>query len=612
MFIKTAFITSDTNDEHWSQGINQGNIFLVIELNRPSPNTIVVEKIEEIEPLKEEREDIKHIGHTLLTRITEHLLTIEVSNASLLKKTLEPLCAFPQCSISLCAAVLTDTTCFAVTIGGGHILIKRGNQTASLASHDAATSGTLEPNDQLYLLSPTLFHHITRETFAELDSQTIDALRDMLGSIIHKQELAGAAGCIIKTEEGTKPIINKPNPLLIFHQIKHRFHLHLPLSTLHSPFSKLRLPSRRSFGLGITILCILLVLLGVSVFFGFNKKKNEQAKQRYARVLDEVNHNMEEVQNLVDINDLRARDLIVSSKDKLRSIAPLFPKDSPEKKQIDETIAKLDNLNIKALKLYTIKEPSLFFDLTVIKSGARGVRMSFEGGTLAILDTGQNSAYTFNILSKQSHIIAGGEKLHDPQFIALSGNRVFIFTTDGIILAGNSKPAEKIVSTDSEWGNIADIGAFANNLYLVDDSKNELVKYPATEEGLGEKILYLPNDASHQFTSGTTIAIDGIIWTITGSTINKFIRGVPDGSFALHGMVDSLSSDTVLRTTDDAKNLYILDRGKKRVVVVDKEGNYQAQYVWSGIDKVTDFAVSEEQKKILLLSGSSILAIEVK
>jgi hypothetical protein len=72
-------------------------------------------------------------------------------------------------------------------------------------------------------------------------------------------------------------------------------------------------------------------------------------------------------------------------------------------------------------------------------------------------------------------------------------------------------------------------------------------------------------------------------------------------------------SDPVSIYTDDqSARIYILDRGNRRVVVLDKNGEYREQYLWEGIETVSDMVVSEEEKKILLLSGSVIYEIELR
>ena len=63
---------------------------------------------------------------------------------------------------------------------------------------------------------------------------------------------------------------------------------------------------------------------------------------------------------------------------------------------------------------------------------------------------------------------------------------------------------------------------------------------------------------------------------------------------------------------DTTKNVYVLDGDNKRIVVLDKDGMYLAQYVWLQDARVTQIVVSEEAQKIFLLIGGKIYSVELK
>ena len=155
-------------------------------------------------------------------------------------------------------------------------------------------------------------------------------------------------------------------------------------------------------------------------------------------------------------------------------------------------------------------------------------------------------------------------------------------------------------------GDVVAIGSFAGNLYLLDKEKGTIYKYQGSQ---GEKRNYLASDVHPDFGNAASMAIDGAIWVLfSDGRVTKFIQGVPE-SLTLQGLDTPLSSPTVLYTDDESDQLYILDKGNKRVVVAKKDGTYSSQYVWEGIKDVTDIVASEKEKKIFLLSGSKIYVI---
>ena len=108
------------------------------------------------------------------------------------------------------------------------------------------------------------------------------------------------------------------------------------------------------------------------------------------------------------------------------------------------------------------------------------------------------------------------------------------------------------------------------------------------------------------------MAIDGSVWLGTSNgKILKFTGGRED-SFTPKGVDPPFGNTLTLYTSDETNNLYILDSQNKRVVILEKDGTYLAQYVWEEAFTATQLAVSEEQKKIYLLSDGKLYAIALK
>ena len=91
----------------------------------------------------------------------------------------------------------------------------------------------------------------------------------------------------------------------------------------------------------------------------------------------------------------------------------------------------------------------------------------------------------------------------------------------------------------------------------------------------------------------------------------RFTQGRQE-TFIPTGVEPELGRNLFVYTSDTAKNIYLLDQDNKRVVVLDKDGLYLAQYLWEGTLKPTQIVVSEQQKKILLLAEGKIYALDLK
>jgi hypothetical protein len=69
---------------------------------------------------------------------------------------------------------------------------------------------------------------------------------------------------------------------------------------------------------------------------------------------------------------------------------------------------------------------------------------------------------------------------------------------------------------------------------------------------------------------------------------------------------------TAIYTNEINKNVYILDKDGGRVIVLEKNGDFKIQYVSDQIKNATDLVVSEEERKIILLTGSKLIYFEPK
>jgi len=180
------------------------------------------------------------------------------------------------------------------------------------------------------------------------------------------------------------------------------------------------------------------------------------------------------------------------------------------------------------------------------------------------------------------------------------------------------KSSKVAVKRDDNWGEVvamSEFGAFRGNIYILDKKNLRILKYTSIENDFLPTKDYLATDVKPNLSDGISMVIDGSVWVLsTDGKISRFTSGKLD-FFSIIGLDRLFSLPTVLYTDEDSKNLYVLDRGNKRIVVFDKDkkpGEYVSQYVWDGFGDAADFVVDEENKKIFILSGSRIFTINLR
>jgi hypothetical protein len=141
--------------------------------------------------------------------------------------------------------------------------------------------------------------------------------------------------------------------------------------------------------------------------------------------------------------------------------------------------------------------------------------------------------------------------------------------------------------------------------YLIDKQKNQLISFLVGKNNLQKPVVAL---TSQNLSEAQSLAIDGNVYVLTPTGINKFSAG-KQNDFTMPSMFEAFSGQGKLITQIGWENLYLLDISKKRVLIINKQGNLVKTLVSENFDNLKDFAVDESQMTIWLLNGSNLLKI---
>lgn len=356
----------------------------------------------------------------------------------------------------------------------------------------------------------------------------------------------------------------------------------------------------------------LIVLLLVSILIGERRKRDTQKSQQLSSALIVVTEQYEEAISVADLNPVRARELLASAKLTLSPFLSGFGKKSAEYKTVSEWLEKIGSAEVAAYQIYKLTTVPEFFDLTLIRAGAVGNKMAAYNVTKAIVDVTNKAVYTLTTDTKQAKVVTGGSHVGSSPTVAIHGKFVYSMGEDGISRTEISTASTIVVIPKDElWGEVADIAAYAGNLYLLDKTKNAIYKYIATEDGFTPRTSYLNHGVSIDLSAARRMMIDGSVWVVTSQQFLKLERGAPI-QFALSGFSDTIPTIDAFYTGDEEKFFYVLDKSLSRIIVFDKDGVYQSQYQWDELKNATDIVASEKEKKLFVLLGSKIYAIDLK
>ncbi len=577
--ISVAKIVATPSQSSWSQAYNAGKLFAVLSLEKETEET-------------QEKDYLNILGKELLETLEQEFFTLEVKDLESIKKsvqtTIKKIPENVDCSFIIGSII--DHVLYVFIQGEGKVALKRGEEFGIILESDKnelkASSGILKDGD-LVILETKQFKDIisTNILISALDHQPPSDIAEALAPIIHKQEKGGAAAILIELKEKEESLIlsdtqnfkqqietsSQPRDLKSFTNYFY------PLADkLKFPKLKNLEHSRKMF---LTIAAVVILTLILTVIFAISAQNNAKRQAVFNQVYPQAQKKYEEGQSLLGLNKNLARDSFIASINILEENKSKFPKNSKEEKKMLELLEKVN----KALT-----------SVSEINSVAAKI-----------------------VDESQSQILSLGIKNSDSLYFTQDDKNIY-FLKDGVISSNKTdNKTKKIISSSDLPKNIGGLGVYFGNIYVL-DKNGQILKF-VSSDGEFSKNNYFPNDTSPNLSKARGLAIDGSIWILfSDGTIEKFTKGKSE-SFNVSGLDKPFSNPTRIYTNVDSDNLYILDNGNSRIVVLDKNGSYKSQYQASVLKNAKDFEVLEKDqpagrqgKKIYVLSSGKIYEIDIK
>jgi hypothetical protein len=518
---------------------------------------------------------------------------------------------------------------YIVLHGKGDVYLRRGGEFARLLHDNGSISGEIQPGDTIILASAEFSRALTlSEAGAVFDHLTPSEVAERLTLILHEKPYGeGSAAMVLQFGMG---LIEEESPtaavdtgkfvrakvfLSHFHPRRVRRHLSLPV--LKHDFDRLRThPKKVTF----LLMAALIALFAVAVVLGIWKQASQGASPADAASISDARHTLDEGVALLSLNPVKGRERLVSAKKILDSLTKHVSARSQTGRVVADLMRQVNDNLTQSMQISKIT-PELFFDAALVKKGGSIASIGFEGTTMGLLDTVTQTVIALDVTSKKATVVGGGNTFAGMTGVAIHGDALYVLTEDGIHKASLSgKQSEQlIIKKDSQWGAITSLVSFGGNLYLLDTKTGRIWKYVATDNGLpvGRQGFtdireYLNPDTLPNLSQTNSMAIDGSVWLgSTNGRLWKFTGGRED-TILPQGVDPAFGKNLVIYTSDAENNLYVLDSDSNRVVVLEKDGTYMAQYSWTDPIRATRLAVSEGQKKIYLLASGKLYTISLK
>jgi hypothetical protein len=516
------------------------------------------------------------------------------------------------------SAVLKDDLIFCCCTNGSKLLLVKNNSIKVLLDSlqsPVSGSGRIKPNTCYILCTSEFYQALTNDQILSSLKKGPDEAKEELIRLLHTNSPSGHEGAIIisppSASTNTLPPDTPSASKTTFSPKKFAVRSIDKLLSL-LPERQLKLSSQtidaqtKSQKRKITFIGIfLLILLLLSIVFGLSQKKRKEEKALYEPILKSAIHDYDEALSLKTIDAQKARDLALGASQKAKQLK-VDQIDDPRLEKLLEDLSQ--NLG-EITGIYEI-ETQKFLDLSLITSNFSATHMALSGETILVLDSNQKKLAGVNLATKKTNIISGPDFFQDTLSVTGHEERSFILSSDGI-RETTSEVELQIKPDDWDPKNII-ITSFAANMYVLEKDTNGIIwRYPGIRLGFSEKQNWFGAGVSPDFSKAVSMAIDGSIWVLTSSgNILKYTQGSPK-AFSLPNTL-TLNSPIQIFTNENTSSLYILSPSTKNITVISKEGDYQAQYTNEVISQAKAIVVSEEQKKLIFLTGEKLLSIELK
>lgn len=352
------------------------------------------------------------------------------------------------------------------------------------------------------------------------------------------------------------------------------------------------------------IVAAIILILIVSITFSWVTGTNSKNKEKLDSLISSATQSLNEAKSIKSVDPGRANSLVNDAKKSTAAAKILSPKDNRIahlESQEAELIAEIN-------RSYNLNNLTTVADFTKLVKNASISRLTINGTTLLATDQNNNNIYSFDLSSKNLSQIDGS--FTKPDNLAAYSSGYYVQTADGISKIDQTGKASSI-GTNASWGEIVGAATYQNNLYLLDKGNQEIWKYIATSNGLSSARAYLQGNKP-TLSDASGIAIDSFVWVVTKSgNVYKIAVGKKQ-DFSITNMQEALSNVVDIYTDSNAKNLYLLDQGKARIVVIGKDGVYQAQYSNDQLHQATSLVVLEDQKTAYVSVNGKILSVNLK
>jgi hypothetical protein len=389
--------------------------------------------------------------------------------------------------------------------------------------------------------------------------------------------------------------------------------LSLKLPKLPSlPFS-LQMPqfkmNKRERTKRLIIAGIFVVLFGMLLLF-----RVIAVRQQSAKIQSEITPLQAQLQQIETAGGMRGETIIA-----LKSLQSQIEAKKKEAKNDRSLLQAFSSLSSQVQQSYDrlsgekhISKLQTFYDFRLVAPDFVANEEGFdpEGKLAVFLDGNHSRLLSLSLEKKEPTVLSVDEKLSHPLSLSVEDRKAYVLADNGVMRLSLplDQMGEVVVSKEESWQSPKLVGTFGTNLYVLDTGARNLFKYDLSDsnsKGTG----WFRSKEGIDFDTLSSLQIDGEVWLgTTQGQILRFSQG-SKASFSYSHVPDPPSTTISLFVPQEKDVVYVLEPRTKRLLILNKSGEYQGAIFSDDLGTATSLIVDSEGENAYVLAGSLVYLI---
>ncbi len=360
----------------------------------------------------------------------------------------------------------------------------------------------------------------------------------------------------------------------------------------------------------IAVFSIFALLFIINI--GFQKKQEikEEEKKNY----EELNTLIEQKQNQAEANLLYSNDKgALEAYEEVKELLEKLPQESEEQIAKHEEFKEKYNQFLEKIRKITKINPEEISNFNNLIKNANPNNIISSPGNNKIYagDSEQKSIYILDTLDNSTTILAElSRPINSLLYPAKSDSgQIYYYNNNNIINFDIASETLGELNITLNQSSIVSADTYNNRLYLLETGQGQILRFNRNGESFSSPYAWSQPNSSLK--EAIDMSIDGNIFVLlkNGEAL-KFLRGeLLD--FKLELVDPPLLNPTRILASKENDYLYVLEPESSRIIVYNKEGEFQMQYQTDNLDNIKDFQLDEETKTIYFLNKSSVYKAEM-